>query len=268
MKSLQDSLTVALIATPRNALLTCRSGEAQAAVMARNHEGFDYFPVVDADEFGRERIVGLVELAPYLHGKKPEGFVHEHMNQLSEDNMIGADAGILAFLKSADHNGCRLVMSGAEISGLVTHSDLQQLPVRASLFALITHLEMTMAEAIRREFDGSDRWKSRLPTDRLDKVESKLKAAIAADNVVDDLLFTEFCDKITVIRKSKRFSEGKGKFEREMNMAQELRNNLAHANDYAATRDAVTRLCDTVRKVESWIEHLSSWPSQQTPAGD
>jgi hypothetical protein len=136
MKLLQDRLPVELIATPRTALLTCRSDETVAAVMARNDEGFDYFAVIDAAERGRERIVGLIELVPYLHGKKPESNVQDQMQRLSEDNLIGADAGILTFLRSADRVGCRLVMSGAEISGLVTLSDLQQLPVRAALFAL------------------------------------------------------------------------------------------------------------------------------------
>ena len=92
--------------------------------MARNKEAFDYFPVVDAAERGRERIVGLIKLLPYVHGDTPEGLVQDHMEGLSEHNMIGADAGILTFVKSADHNGCRLVLSGDEISGVVTLSDM------------------------------------------------------------------------------------------------------------------------------------------------
>jgi hypothetical protein len=62
--------------------------------------------------------------------------------------------------------------------------------------------------------------------------------------------------------------EGKGKFEREMNEAQELRDNLAHANEYAATREAAAKVCDTVRNIEHWIAHLSAWPSAQTTGDD
>ena len=297
MAAFQGGLPVRLIATPREALQTCRSDEKLADVVAQDHERFDYLPVIHTPEDGRARIIGLVYLAAYLPpnllGEAAHGVVKDHMLPLSEDNLIGADASILTFLKDvrpvvdaliadshttgatapprrrrAPDTGCRLVMSGSQISGLVNLSDLQKLPVRAALFALITHLEMTMAEAIRREFGGSDQWKGRLSGERLDKVESKRKAAIAADNVVDDLLFTEFCDKITVVRKSERFSEGRGRFQREMNNAQELRDNLAHANDYATTRDDAIKVCDTVRKVESWIEHLSNWTSKQAPAGD
>src|SRR6185312_11036907 len=119
MVALQDRLSVALIATPRSELRTCHVTESIAAAMARNDKGFDYFPVTDNVRPGRERIIGLVELIPYVHGKPHLGNVRDQMRRLSEDNMIGADADILGFLRTADRDGCRLVIAGAEVSGLV-----------------------------------------------------------------------------------------------------------------------------------------------------
>jgi hypothetical protein len=268
MKSLQDQLPVALITTPRHALLTCRSDETLAAVIARNEGGFDYFPVIDAAKRRRERIVGLIELVPYLQGKKPEGIVREQMEPLSEDNMIGADAGILTFVKSADRIGCRLVMAGAEISGLVTLSDLQQLPVRAALFALITHVEMTMADAIRREFKSSNAWLDLLPQRRRDQIEKWRSAAVATDNLVDDLLLTGFGDKKNIIQKSPSFTQTWKTFDDDMIEAKGLRNSLAHANHYAATREAAVKVCNIVRRIEHWIAQLSQWPPMHAPGGD
>jgi hypothetical protein len=259
MAALQDRLPVTLISTPRHALHTCRSDEALSDVISRNSEGFDYFPVIEASSCTRERIVGLVELVPYLRGEPPNGIVGDHMQPLSEDNLIGADAGILAFIKTADHHGCRLVMSAAEISGLVCLADLQRLPVRAVLFALITHLEMVMAAAIRREFDGSQEWKGRLSGDRLKKLTEKRDQANAADNLVEDLLLTEFSDKVTIIRKSPSFTNGRERFKDDMRNVRALRDNLAHANEYAATRYAAAKVCETVRRTEHWIERLHTW---------
>ncbi|PPQ32056.1 hypothetical protein CCS01_16095 [Rhodopila globiformis] len=48
MGALQDRLSVGLIATPRHLLRTCRTTEPLAEVVARNDEGFDYFPVTDS----------------------------------------------------------------------------------------------------------------------------------------------------------------------------------------------------------------------------
>ena len=50
---------------------------------------------------------------------------------------------------------CRLVVSGTGIVGLVTLSDLQKLPVRAVLLALLTGLEISMSEAIEQVFSDS-----------------------------------------------------------------------------------------------------------------
>jgi hypothetical protein len=37
---------------------------------------------------------------------------------------------------------------------------------------------------------------------------------------------------------------------------------LMHANDYASTRSAAAKVCETVRSVEQWIDLLSSWPAE------
>jgi hypothetical protein len=266
MAALQDRLSVALIATPRQALRTCGVDDTVAAVMARNGEGFDYFPVTDTASHGRERIIGLIELVPYLRGKPQAGNVREQMLLLSEDNMIGADAGILTFVRTADRHGCRLVISGAEVSGLVCLADLQKLPVRTALFAMITHLEMTMAAAICREFKGADGWKDRLSDGRKTKLDCQRRKAKVADTWVDDLLLTQFADKTTIVRKSRSFTTSKSRFETEMVEAQSLRDNLAHANDYASTRDAAARVCAIVRNIEDWIGRLNEWPSARTEA--
>ena len=64
----------------------------------------------------------------------------------SEDIVIGADASIIDFVTTADERQTRLVVSGDRVAGLVSLSDLQQLPVRAALFTLITRLEIAMAQ--------------------------------------------------------------------------------------------------------------------------
>jgi hypothetical protein len=58
--------------------------------------------------------------------------VSARMSRLSDENLIGADASILTFVRNADRQKCRLVLSGLEISGLVSLSDLQRLPVWAA----------------------------------------------------------------------------------------------------------------------------------------
>jgi hypothetical protein len=80
-----------------------------------------------------ERIVGLIEFASFMNGAKASGLIRDWMQRLSDENLIGADASILTFVRDADRQRCRLIVAGHEISGLVSLADLQRLPVRAAL---------------------------------------------------------------------------------------------------------------------------------------
>jgi hypothetical protein len=182
------------------------------------------------------------------------------MRPLSEENLIGADASLLAFIRNADRQMCRLVVSGPEINGLVSLSDLQRLPVRAALFAMVTQLEMTMADVIRRGFTQSGHWIDRLSSKRKCNVHKRAAAAKSENTFVDMLLYTEFCDKVTIVRKHPNFPWSKTSFEEDLSKVQSLQDGLAHANDYAGTREAASDVCKTVRLMDQWIDRLSGWP--------
>ena len=181
------------------------------------------------------------------------------MVPLSESNLIGADASILSFVRDADVQSFRLVVSGREISGLVSLFDLQRLPVRAALFAMVTSLEIAMTNAIRREEGSARGWIDRLPQKRRADVDVELAKAKTDDAFVDTILFTQFVDKVTILAKSPAFAWPKRPFRSDMSRIRALRDHLAHANDYAATREAAEGVCQTVRMLENWIEQLAGW---------
>jgi CBS domain-containing protein len=269
IEALQSGLTVGLIATKRADLETCFHDEMLAAVVDRNRRNrFDFLPVLapgtkQAGVGGR--IVGVIEIAPFMSGPAVDEQIHERMRPLSEENLIGADASILAFVRDADRQKCRLVVSGREISGLVTLADLQRLPVRAALFGLVTHLEIIMANAIRREFNGNEAWIDRLPEGRQKLLHEKIDEARKHEDLVDALLFTEFPDKAAIIRKSPLFLNSKSElskseFKNEFEDIRSLRDYLAHANDYAASADAASQACRIVRLIDKWSKQLRDWP--------
>jgi hypothetical protein len=265
LRSFQNGLSVNLIATPRSLFETCAFDEELVSVIERNRENaFDFLPVTQSTsskDKTKSPIIGLIEIAQFNSTANPRGAVRDYMRPLSEKNLIGADASILKFVRGADHQQCRLIISDTEISGIVSLSDLQRLPVRAALFAMVTHLEIIMTENIRRAFDGSDGWLERLSSDRQLKVRDKVAAAKTNDAYVDMLLFTEFADKVTIIRKSPNFSSSRTSFRRELSRIQTLRNDLAHAKNYAENRDAASGVCITVRLIDSWSERLATRPS-------
>jgi len=256
LAGVQRSLPISLIETPRRDFVTCRPDMGIAEALGIPG-GFDHLPVED----GRGRMVGLLDVASLRGGGDVEGAVRDRMAPLSEDTLIGAGAGILDFVRDADRHPCRLVVAGTGVSGLVTLSDLQRLPVRAALFTAITHLEMTMAAAIRREFWGTDAWMDRLSRDRRDKVLDAVVRSGQADNAIENLLFTQFADKIVIVTKSPGFSWPREAARGELKRARRLRDDLAHANEYAATREAAGDVCRTLRLIEAWAGKLAGWPA-------
>jgi hypothetical protein len=68
-----------------------------------------------------------------------------------------------------------------------------------------------------------------------------------ADGLADELLFTQFCDKGTIVLKSFEFAGSKRSLEDKLSKFQGLRDGLAHANDYAATPEQAKQVCALVR---------------------
>jgi hypothetical protein len=259
----QESIPVLLIATARTAFKTCFPDETLGEVVARNRtDRFDFLPVVSRGAPGGETVVGVLEIISLMSGPVPDRTVSAAMEPLGEQHLIGADAGILAFIRDADRRPFRFVVSKHEINGLVTLSDLQQISVRAALFAMVTHFELIMAEVIRRRSGEPELWIGRLSDGRAGGVHEKVAAAKQENTSVDPLLYTEFCDKVTLIAEDwplpKDGALRKPVFKRDMHGIEDLRNNLAHANDFAATREAARRLCERVRRLDLWTMSLAA----------
>jgi hypothetical protein len=143
---------------------------------------------------------------------------------------------------------------------------LQQLPVRVALFGLVTYLEILMRNAIHHEFGHTETvWIEHLPPGRREKIKEEIDKARAGDGLVDVVLFTQLADKVTIIRKCPRFSFEKSSFKSDFHQIQSLRDNLAHANDYAASPEAACKVCSTVRLMDKWSKVLLDWLRADDP---
>jgi hypothetical protein len=250
-RALHSGLTVDLIATPLSDLKTCKPHELISDVIRRYPEDFDFIPVIDENN----RFVGMLHAADQRE-RLTLGTVWQCYSPLSEEYLIGADASILDFILDADQRQCRLVISGAKIVGLVSLSDLQRLPVRATLFALITGFEMTMADTIRRLYSKGDDWLEFLGKGRQRKIEEERKKAKADDGYVESLLFTQFCDKRDIL-KHHLPEEQRESLHGSLVRIESLRNSIAHANEYASSPAHAKDVCQVVRELLSLRDEFS-----------
>lgn len=256
--SLERGLTVSLIATEREDLATCAAEmNANEALSSPEYEDFDFVPVINGGE-----IVGLLNCERLrrpgeFRRDDPDSLEVSHvMEPLSEINLMSADAGILTFIGNAGKTSCRLLVSGSRVSGIVTLSDLQKLPVRPVLFLLITHLELLMAEYLRECCPERDAWLAALSPGRQTMVEKTWKSQRDQGLEIDKLTATQFCDKRDALIKLGDWDGSKGHAQGEFEQIESLRNRLAHAGDYAATRKFAQQTVETVRMTQNWIDRI------------
>lgn len=246
---LHAGLTVRMIATRRDQFVCCTSRSSLRTVAMMNVEKFDHMPVVD-EVSGSQHVVGVVRLSNFFDSPAPDVAVGGAMDALGEQHLIGAEASILSFMTDADQRPFRFLVSHDGIVGLVSLSDLQWLPVRATLFGLVTGLEMAMTDAILREDPEQARWRTLMSAKRRLDMEDRISKARSKGGIVNELLFTEFCDKREILRKSVFYEHPRRNWlAQALKRIEELRNKLAHANDYAESDEKAADVCRVVRDI-------------------
>ncbi|MCI5039761.1 MAG: CBS domain-containing protein [Donghicola eburneus] len=244
----QGSLNVDLIMVRRDDFLTCSREETASQIAKRNTDHYSYFPVIDKEG----HVLGLYHAGRWFTAPAPETPIGDDFQPLSEQILIGADASIFDFIRQADTHPINLVVSESRITGLVSIYDLQKLPVRASLFALVTSFEMTMAVVIERLWKTTDEWLALISENRREKICTPLQQAKRDDAYVSDIAFTQFADKKTILCKSgiaKDIGHSETKLKLILGRIENLRNMLARANDYATTEGSAQAVCETVRDI-------------------
>lgn len=254
----QASLTVNLIMVPRDAFQVCRVSDTAAEVDYRNKNRFSFLPVVD----DRERVVGLYDAERWFQREAPNEVIAEDFIRLSEEIVIGANAGIFDFVRDADQFATKLVVSGSGVAGLISLSDIQQLPVRAALFSLITSLEMAMAMAIQRKWPDARLWLECLSEGRQQKLQDEIEKAKKLDGFVSELSFTQFSDKADLIRKADLLSGSKMRVKESLGEIRKLRDQIAHANGYADTPEEAKKVCRIVRAIYQLKEELIAYATE------
>ena len=243
LRSLEGSLNVSLISSP---LITCDSSSLAAEVFQRPEcVPIDQIPVTH-----ESKIIGVLERS---EAGTPILPARECMRPLEERMLVGATTGILTYIHLTAEP-YHLVVNGNGIDGLVTPSDLLKLPVRLVLFAFLTHLEATMANAIRTRCPD-DSWQRHLSRSRAAKLREVFEKG-KKENVYADLLsFTQWCDKrdILAMELPEEIRGSKTEFRSDHRNLEDLRNRVMHANKYLTDASALSEM---VRCAKWWIDRL------------
>ena len=103
---------------------------------------------------------------------------------------------------------------------------------------------------------GPDDWLNLLSSKRRVKVEKKIACLRKNDTFVSEILATEFVDKVDVIVKRGLLEGSKTSLRKEFREITRLRNALAHANVFAATRVDAEKVPRTVEAILAFMDQL------------
>jgi predicted transcriptional regulator len=147
MRGLEGGLRVADIAVYE--LETCEPNESIADVRRRARRfDLDNIPVRDTGT-----IVGVVE---DIKSYRTDVSAASVAAPLTEAMLVAGSRSLLGFLPTIADREYRLVIDDSGIRGVVTPSDVVQLPVRLLIFALLAHLEELMRANIRQKEPDDD----------------------------------------------------------------------------------------------------------------
>ena len=247
------------IQTPRDQFVTC-SPEQRVSDIVHSatvpYDEYDYLPVVRSSS--STQMIGVLCTRSAAKNAGPTR-VQDCYEPLAERHLLGANASILEFVLHADCHPCRFIVAGGRISGLVTLSDLQRLPVRMTLFALLTGFEMTLIEAIRRRYPEEEQWLSLLPPALRDKIRNAIRSGRAEDNFVHGLYSTNLHHKLIIVQHVPCFDYGGECLATELRAIRLLRNKIAHADNFALTQEQAREACRVARNLLALHRQICSW---------
>lgn len=212
------------------------------------HEVFVQYPDFDQILVENNSVIGVLE----QNDREEDVPVRSRMRPLSDEVLIAADAPIshvLPLLRRSQ--SYRLVLEGTRISGLVTRSDILKLPIRLYAFGMVTHLETLMGQIIEQRL--ADTWIECLNENRRKKLEEKQLYLQQRRTNPPLLELTDFCDKRDIVRNIFGLSK---KFREELMAIEELRNQVAHAGNYAADDVQLVAFLERLERARYWIDEL------------
>jgi len=228
--ALERTLTVALI-TEWN-LIAC-SNQASAQEMFTEREDISQIPKRDG-----ERIVGV-------------WYRRDEYAPLNETMLISEATPISEFISIP--GAFRLVVRRGAIQGIVTRSDLNQLPVRLLSFGVMTHLEIQMACLITKRYPH-DSWLDRLDAGRRGEIEKRFKRDSAGpdwEGRTTRLGCSDLMDKFKILQAEPDIGAALTVDSKELNL---LRRKLAHSDDYVWDLDEpLENFCKRYQLAQSWV---------------
>lgn len=148
---------------------------------------------------------------------------------------------------------CVLVSSLGQINGIICRRDVQKPAMRMWLFGLVTISELRVTHMID-EVCPQESWRQYLSEGRVQKAAELQQERVRRGQAVSPLDCLQFADKGQIVARDQRLREltrfsSKSQVERFVAALQDLRNNLAHAQDISSDWEVICELATNLHRI-------------------
>lgn len=190
------------------------------------------------------QVVGFVEVGSLL-----EGTCGAFRRAFDGVPVVEGAAPLLGVLIRLTQAPFVFVTAFGNVAGIVARADLHKPPVRMWLFGIVTLIEMRFTDLIERHCP-EEAWKQYLSPARLQKAQALLEERRRRNQSLRILDCLQFADKGQIIARNEAIRQftvfsSRRQTEEAIKSLEQLRNNLAHAQDIVAGDwDTIIRLCE------------------------
>jgi hypothetical protein len=272
LRRLDEGFDVALIAQPIEVHGATGSLETvRAAARKKNHDvAFIGHRRSDQQSGSVDKIVDVAK---------------GELRDVQPNDLVSASMPISSLIACLVKKSFALVLTGDQVTTIVTRADLNLLPVRVMLFTVMAHAEMLLAEGIARAYPA-DAWMEKLSPAQQKKIADLQQEKIKYDTDTRLLDCASLGQKCAVAAKTSELWKGlgcrsKAEFEAEREVFQRLRNRLhhqqglippppdqeepedalrdalAHGSPFFVAEPGVKALADVVIILKRWINALT-----------
>ena len=189
-------------------------------------EDFDVMPVRADGE-----VVGYVVRAE-LRG----GSCLEQVRQITVDDLVSDSTPLMVVLELLGRRQWLFVLQENKVVGIVTVADVRKPPVQMYLFGLLIILELKLTRLIKHYWRQEGEWSSFLSPKRLSAANERLVDRQRRNEGLRLIDCLTMADKREIIEETPAVLEGlsmsKAQFRKLLKLAEDVRNQLAHAQDF------------------------------------
>jgi len=210
----------------------------------------------------RDKLRDIQDQGPLTVAAHPVDVVH----------LVTGNLGLAEALDLLLERGFLFTIEGGRISGIITPSDIQRVPVSMVVFSLILAAEAGLSELIVTSYGSEAAWMAHMSGPRLTQIEGRFneRQGRNAETSRLDLLMLE--DRLTLVGKSASLWQALGfksrrRFDAWAGLLQRTRGALAHGRTVLDVEQDPEEALHLIRRVREFAAQVWEAVGEVTPLG-